>query len=79
MRSETTQSMDAFLEALGGKASGKGHSVADLCAKLGQRESAVRRKLKELIRDGKAKHVGFRDGTTMVGRSCQTPVYQIVK
>jgi DNA-binding IclR family transcriptional regulator len=71
--------MDAFLDALGGKASGKGHSVSDLCEKLGMGESATRKKLGELVRAGKARHVGFREGTNMIGRTCQTPVYQIVK
>jgi hypothetical protein len=79
MRSETAQSMDAFLEALGGKSSGKGVSVSDLCVKLGMKESATRKRLGELVRAGKAKHVGFREGMNMIGRGCMIPVYQIVK
>ena len=55
-----------------------GFTCRELAEALGVKVNAAQGRLTDMVRAGRVAHVGFRQGTSICGKRCHTPVYRMV-
>jgi hypothetical protein len=78
VRADTKAAMNDWLAALGKPRSDDGQSAAELSAAWGVCNKTVMERLRALHQAGRLS-VGKRQTTNLIGRSCSTPVYRLLK